>query len=166
MLNRHPGIAICRATDYYHYVYLRRRSFVDLSDAGNPRRLVKKYPSLQRIQRMKIDLEALEPILLREGVSYPAFFACLCRYYAEVHGKRRCGEKNARHGMFTVEWAVGSSMKAFEYEPAGRAPSAAIARSLASGALDALRRRVSRALVLRPAIQAACRRRDGQGALP
>lgn len=111
MLNRHPAIAICRATDYYHYVYLRRKSFGDLSDAGNRRRLVKEFLGLQRIQRMQVDLEALEPILLREGVSYPAFFACLWRYYAQVHGKRRCGEKNARHAMFTetlCEWYPGA----------------------------------------------------------
>jgi hypothetical protein len=111
MLNRHPAIAICRATDFYHYVYLRRKSFGDLSDFGNRQRLVKEYLRLQRIQRMQVDLGPLESILLREGVSYRAFFACLCRYYADVHGKRRCGEKNARHAMFTetlCEWYPGA----------------------------------------------------------
>ena len=111
MLNRHPAIAICRATDFYHYVYLRRKSFGDLSDLGNRRRLVKEYLNLQRIQRMQVDLGPLESILLREGVSYQAFFASLWRYYAHVHGKRRCGEKNARHAMFTetlCKWYPGS----------------------------------------------------------
>jgi hypothetical protein len=111
LLNRHPAIAICRATDFYHYVYLRQRSFGDLSDLRNRERLTKEYLSLQRIQRMQVDLKALGDILLRDGISYPAFFACLWRYYAEVHGKRRCGEKNARHAMFTealCEWYPGA----------------------------------------------------------
>jgi hypothetical protein len=38
MLNRHPAIAICRETDFDHYVYRRRRSFGNLGDLRNRQR--------------------------------------------------------------------------------------------------------------------------------
>jgi hypothetical protein len=101
MLNRHPDIAICRETVFFHYVYRRRRTFGSLSELGNRRRLVKEYLSTQRIRVMQMDSQALEATLVREGTSYPAFFAALLRFYAKAHGKRRCGEKTPRHALFT-----------------------------------------------------------------
>ena len=53
MLNRHPAIAICRATDFYHYVYLRRKSFGGLSDSGNRQRLVKRSRQLVNEENAK-----------------------------------------------------------------------------------------------------------------
>lgn len=107
MLNRHPAIAVCRETDFYHYVYKRRHRFGDLNDLRNRRRLVREYLGIQRIQRMRLDLQALETRLLQDGTSYPAFFAALLRFYAETHGKQRCGEKTPEHALFTetlCEW--------------------------------------------------------------
>lgn len=101
MLNRHPAIAISRETEFYHYIYRRRRIFGSLSDLGNRKRLVKEYLSTQRIQRMNLDLQALEQKLLEEGVTYEALFASLLSFYARAHGKRRCGEKTPQHALFT-----------------------------------------------------------------
>ena len=101
MLNRHPAIAIWHETQFNRLVYARRRSFGDLSDLRNRRRLVKEYLSLDRVKLMQVDLPALEETLLREGVSYEAFFASLLRFYAEATGKRRSGEKTPLHSLFT-----------------------------------------------------------------
>jgi sulfotransferase family protein len=111
MLNRHPDIAICRETVFFHYVYRRRRTFGSLRELRNRRRLVQEYLSTQRIQVMQMDSQALEATLLREGTSYPAFFAALLRFYAKVHAKRRCGEKTPRHALFTetlCQWYPGA----------------------------------------------------------
>jgi len=113
MLNRHPEIAICRETDYYHYVYRRRRAFGNLSDPRNRERLAKEYLSTQRMQRMRVDLRTLETMLLREGDSYKAFFSTLLGFYAQTHGKRRCGEKTPQHALFTetlCAWYPGGTV--------------------------------------------------------
>jgi hypothetical protein len=111
MLNRHPAIAVCRETDFYHFIYRRRWSFGNLSDIGNRKRLVKEYLATQRIQRMQLDLHALEKVLLQEAVTYPALFLSILRLYAQAHGKRRCGEKTPQHAMFTetlCDWYPGA----------------------------------------------------------
>src|SRR6202034_1924131 len=71
LLNRHPSIAVCRETDYYHYVYRRRRAVGDLGNLKNRQRLVKEYLSTQPIRTMKIDLQALEEVFMDEADSYP-----------------------------------------------------------------------------------------------
>jgi len=101
MLNRHPAIGMCRETDFYHYVYKRRYRFGDLKHLRNRRRLVKQYLGTQRLQRMQLDLEALQERLLREGTSYPAFFGSLLCFYADKQEKKRCGEKTPEHALFT-----------------------------------------------------------------
>jgi hypothetical protein len=101
MLNRHPAIAVCRETEFYHYIYRRRRAFGDLAILRNRQRLVKEYLSTQRVQRLQLDLEALEQTLLEEGVSYEALFLSLLWFYARAQGKRRCGEKTPQHALFT-----------------------------------------------------------------
>jgi Sulfotransferase family len=58
MRNRHPAIAICRETEFFHWVYSRRRNFGSLSDLENRRRVVKEYIATQRIQRMRVDLDS------------------------------------------------------------------------------------------------------------
>jgi hypothetical protein len=111
MLNRHPAIAICRETDFHRLVYERRRSFGSLGDLRNRQRLVKEYLATPRIQRLRLNLPALEQTLLREGTGCEALFASLLRFYAQVHGKRRCGEKTPRHALFTetlCEWYPGA----------------------------------------------------------
>jgi len=70
MLNRHPAIAICRETEFFHWVYKRRWTFGSLSDPGNRQRVVKQYLATQRMQRMRLDLEALGATLLQEATSY------------------------------------------------------------------------------------------------
>jgi hypothetical protein len=111
MLNRHPAIAICRETEFHRLVFQRRRAFGGLSDVRNRQRLVKQYLLTRRIQRMQMDSRALEQALLREGTSYEAFLASLLRFYAQAHGKKRCGEKTPMHALFTetlCEWYPGA----------------------------------------------------------
>lgn len=107
MLNRHPALAICRETSFYHYVYIRRRNFGSLSDLRNRERLVKEYLATDRIRSLQMDLPALQQTLLAEGTSYDAFFASLVRFYARSQGKKRGGEKTPHHALFTetlCEW--------------------------------------------------------------
>ena len=101
MLNRHPAIAICLETQFLNLIYRRRRAFGDLSDFGNRRRLVREYLATERIKAHGVDLQVLEDTLLREGVSYQALFRSFLRFYAQAHGKRRCGEKTPEHALFT-----------------------------------------------------------------
>lgn len=103
MLNRHPAIAIYRESDFDHYVYRRRRSFGNLGELRNRQRLVKEYLSTRGVRRMQMELQALEAMLIEEGVSYEAFFLSLLRCYAQAQGKRRCGEKTPRHALITEE---------------------------------------------------------------
>ena len=103
MLNRHPAIAIYRESDFYHYVYRRRRSFGNLGDLRNRQCLVREYLSTRGVRRMQMELQALEATLLEDGVSYHAFFLSLLRSYAQAQGKRRCGEKTPRHALITEE---------------------------------------------------------------
>jgi hypothetical protein len=113
MLNRHPAIAIYRESDFYHRVYLRRKSFGSLSVIRNRQHLVKQYLSTRCVGRMQMDPKALEAILLQDGVSYEAFFLSLLRFYAETQGKRRCGEKTPRHALVTEalwEWYPGATV--------------------------------------------------------
>ncbi|MGA2213429.1 MAG: sulfotransferase [Bryobacteraceae bacterium] len=101
MLNRHPAIAICRETEFFHWVYQRRRTFGNLSDLPKRQYVVKQYLATQRVQRMRLDLKALEATLLQEATSYPAMFLSLLRFFAQAHGKRRCGEKTPHNGLIT-----------------------------------------------------------------
>lgn len=107
VLNRHPHIAICRETEFRHYVYRRRTAFGSLADPRNRQNLVREYLSLVRIQRTRLDLGALEQCLMDEGENYPALFAALLRFYMRSHGKRRWGEKTPDHALFAetlLEW--------------------------------------------------------------
>lgn len=113
MLNRHPEIAICRETEFFHWVYSRRLNFGSLSDAENRRRVVKEYIATQRIQRMRVDLDELSRTLMEEAISYPAMFLSLMRFFAATHGKRRCGEKTPHNGLITellYEWYPDASV--------------------------------------------------------
>lgn len=106
-LNRHPALAICRETQFFHYVYRRRKAFGSLAVEENRRRLLQQYLSLDRLRRTRLDLAALERCLLEEGTSYPDLFASLLRFYMRVHGKQRWGEKTPGHARFTetlFEW--------------------------------------------------------------
>ena len=107
MLNRHPAIAICRETEFFHWIYKRRRTFGSLSDPGNRQRVVKQYLATQRMQRMRLDLEALGATLLQEATSYEAMFLSLLRFFARAHGKRRYGEKTPHNALIAEmlsEW--------------------------------------------------------------
>jgi len=113
MLNRHPAIAVCRETEFFHWAYQRRRTFGQLSDLENRRRLVQRYVATQRIRRMRVDLEALAETLLREAVTYQAMFLSLLRFFAQAHGKRRCGEKTPHNGLITemlCQWYPGAAI--------------------------------------------------------
>jgi hypothetical protein len=112
MLNRHPAITIYRDSDFYHYVYRRRRSFGSLSDLRNRQRLAKEYLSTRFVRRMPMDAQALEAELLAEGLNYKAFYLSLLRFYAQAQGKKRCGDKT-HSALFTetlCEWYPGASI--------------------------------------------------------
>ena len=100
MLNRHPRIGLSDETYYFYYVYLRRRTFGDLANAGNRRSLVESYGATQRMHRLKVDLPRLNERLMAEGTSYPAFFATILQFYAEAQGKVRAGEKTPHHAWY------------------------------------------------------------------
>ncbi|MFQ5666587.1 MAG: sulfotransferase [Candidatus Binatia bacterium] len=100
LLNRHPAIALCDETYYFYYVYERRRAFGDLADPRARRRLVDRYLATTRIQRLGVDRIDLAATLIREGTSYPAFFAALLRAYAASRHKTRWGDKTPQHTLF------------------------------------------------------------------
>jgi len=104
MLNRHPDISMCRETGFFHYVYRRRRAFGDLSEPRNRRRLAQEYLSIQRIQRLRIDLSALRTKLLREATSYEAFFTAMLAFAAQAQGKARFGEKTPHTRFIETLW--------------------------------------------------------------
>jgi hypothetical protein len=113
MLNRHPAIAICFETHFLDLVYRRRRAFGDLSRPENRKLLLREYLASERIVKMELDLPALRETLLREGTSYEAFLGSLLRFYAQAHGKRRCGDKTPQHALFTetlCQWFPGASI--------------------------------------------------------
>lgn len=99
MLNRHPRIGLCDETFYFYYVYARRRTFGNLKDARNRRRLAEKYIATDRVRRLKLNAGDLTETLVKEGDSYAAFFASLMRHYASSLGKTRYGEKTPDHAM-------------------------------------------------------------------
>jgi LPS sulfotransferase NodH len=97
ILNRHSEIGLCDETFFFYYVARRRRAFGDLASARNRRRLVDAYLSTRRMREMGLDLGALAERLMREGTTYPDFFASILRFHAEAHGKSRWGEKTPLH---------------------------------------------------------------------
>jgi hypothetical protein len=113
MLNRHPRIAICRETQFNHYIYSRRTAFGDLRNEDNRCRLVKEYLSTSRMRRSGIETAGLEERLLRDGTSYASLFASLMEHFAESEGKQRCGEKTPQHALLTetfCEWYPGAAI--------------------------------------------------------
>jgi hypothetical protein len=113
MLNRHPAIAICRETEFFHWVFARRRTFGDLGDTRNRRQVVTAYLATRRIHRMQVDLLALERTLLEEGSSYPALFLSLLNFFAQSRGRNRCGEKtphNALVAEMLCQWYPGAKI--------------------------------------------------------
>jgi hypothetical protein len=111
ILNRHPCLAICGETQFYHWIYARRHAFGDLSQLVHRRRVVDAYLSTVCAQRLGADLSILNDKLLRQAVSYPAFFAAILEWYAESQRKKRCGEKTPQHARLTetlCEWFPGA----------------------------------------------------------
>jgi Sulfotransferase family len=107
LLDRHPAVAICGETHFYRLVYLRRKAFGDLNDPANRRRLIAEYFSSHHIRRAKLDSAEFVDRLSREATSYRAMFTAMLSYYAEMHGKRRYGEKTPQHAFFLetlCEW--------------------------------------------------------------
>jgi Sulfotransferase family len=112
-LNRHPRIAVCRETEFRHYVYRRRAAFGPLSDRGNRERVIRAYLALERIRRTSLDLEELARCLMEEGDTYPALFSSLLRFYMRAHGKQRWGEKTPDHALFArtlLDWYPGATV--------------------------------------------------------
>lgn len=99
ILDRHPAIAIPDETEFFHFVYSRRRAFGDLSVPRNRQRLIHQYLATEHIRRLGLDLTALHETLLREGTGYPEFFSSLLRFNAVHHGKQIPGEKSPYHAL-------------------------------------------------------------------
>jgi len=113
ILNRHPKLAICGETQFFHHVYARRRAFGDLLNTKNRRCLVAKYLPTDRIRRLGMDSAGLSERLMSEGTSYQAFFSALLAYYAQSQGKSRFGEKTPQHAQYTeilCEWYPGAKI--------------------------------------------------------
>jgi hypothetical protein len=112
MLNRHPEIAIYRASDFYRRIYKRSRSFGSLADPRNRRRLVTELLSSRGVRRMQMDLLELEATLLREANNYDSLYLSLLRFYAQTQGKRRCGDKGHYAGFIETlcKWYPGASI--------------------------------------------------------
>ena len=113
MLDRHPRLAICYETDFLRLIYTeeRRKVFGDLNSRSNRERLVHEYIKLRPTQRLGVDTAQLAARLFEEGTSYPAFFACVLRFYAESQGKQRSGDKTPGHAFFVetlCEWFPGA----------------------------------------------------------
>ena len=101
LLSRHPSLAICGETRFFAEIYPHRRAFGDLQDPENRRRLVDRCLATARIRRLGLDLRGLREELLEHAISYPEFFTCIMRYYAQTKGKQRYGEKTPHHAIFT-----------------------------------------------------------------
>jgi Sulfotransferase family len=101
VLDRHPAIAVPDETEFFHFVYSRRRAFGDLSIPRNRQRLIDQYLATKRIRRLGLDLTALRETLMREGTGYPQFFTSLLRFNAAHHGKQIPGEKSPYHALVT-----------------------------------------------------------------
>jgi hypothetical protein len=75
--------------------------------------MVKQYLATERIRRMRVDLPALGETLVREGTSYEAMFLSLLRFFAQAHGKRRCGEKTPHNALIVetlCQWYPGATI--------------------------------------------------------
>lgn len=112
-LNRHPRIALCRETDFYHYIYRRRGAFGPLAERRNREHVVREYLALERIRRTRLDLDQLAQCLLEEAESYPALLSSLLRFYMRTHGKQRWGEKTPTNSLFAetlLGWFEGATL--------------------------------------------------------
>lgn len=113
LLSRHPKIAICGETRFFADIYKRRSAFGPLDNLRNRERLVDQFLSTARMKRLALDLPAMRQRLLDEATSYPALLMATMRYFAECHGKDRCGEKTPHHAFHTetlIEWYPGASI--------------------------------------------------------
>ena len=92
MLNRHPQLAVFRDSNFWHFVYRRRRAFGNLDNQRNRLRLAEEYLSIRPIRRFQMDPQALAATVLREGDSYQTFLASILRVFAQSQGKSRFGD--------------------------------------------------------------------------
>lgn len=102
-----------RETQFFRYVYSRRKAFGDLNRADNRRRLVTEYLGSLRIRRPGIDVAGLESRLLGAANSYRSFLASILEDLAKSQGKPRCGEKTPQHAIFAetlCEWFPGAAI--------------------------------------------------------
>ncbi len=96
MLNRHPQLAVFRDSNFWHFVYRRRRAFGNLDNQRNRLRLAEEYLSIWSIRRFQMDPQALAATVLREGDSYQTFFASILRVFAQSQGQSRFGDVTRR----------------------------------------------------------------------
>ena len=113
LLNRHPELAICGETNFFHRIYERRAVFGDLADAGHRARAVDAYLATGSAQRLGMNLTALRERMLRDAVTCRDFFSSLIGAWADVCGKPCSGEKTPWHSLYVktlIEWFPGCSI--------------------------------------------------------
>lgn len=99
ILNRHPGLAVCNETRFFGMIYRRRATFGDLAISERRARAADAYVSTNRVNQPGMDRRMLRARLLNEALTYPDFFACLLRTWADLQGKPVCGEKTPQHAL-------------------------------------------------------------------
>ncbi len=122
VLDRHPSLAICNETHFYRLVYLRRKTFGNLSDPANRERLIRVYLSSREMQRAIPDATALARRLEHEASSYQAMFTSMLSFYADSQGKPRYGEKTPGHALFLetlCEWFPNAVILHMVRDPRG-----------------------------------------------
>ena len=113
LLNRHPELAICGETNYFHRIYERGRVFGDFRDSRDRAHAVDAYLATATAQHLGMDLPLLRERLLRDAVNSRDFFAALIQSWADLSGKPYSGEKTPWHSLYVktlLEWFPGCSI--------------------------------------------------------
>lgn len=113
ILNRHPELAVCGETNFFHRIYMRRRFFGDLADPRNRARAVDAYLATHVARRLRMEPEMLRERLMREALSCREFFVTLMSTFADLNGKKYGGEKTPWHSLYAktlLEWFPSCSI--------------------------------------------------------
>ena len=113
VLNRHPELAICGETNYFHRIYARRHVFGDFANPRNRARAAEAYLATPTARHLEMDLTVLRDRLARDGKTCRDFFAAMLETFAALQGKPHTGEKTPWHSLYVktlLEWFPSSSI--------------------------------------------------------
>ncbi len=126
-LDRHPMVAMWGAESaFFRCLYARRAAFGDPADAQNRARIIRAYLPIRAVRKAGVDAAALERRLMRDGVSWRAFFATMLAFDAEAKGKPYGGEKTPAHAFQVrtlMDWFPGCSILHIVRDPRDMASS-------------------------------------------